>query len=370
VKRYSLSLTLVLDLLFFLFLILLFFGTGRAFLDLIRWRSSVLAFTLPSCIGITIATVAVTWFYQLGGSLTSFFWVISIAVATFLFWRLSTLPFATFHLRALFKLEYLLVTGFAMLILLPALLGGTQFTIFRSNQDDAFNYLEAAITYREQSFANITHWSSIDFVSRGLFPFSQVNLAYRPEISFLYSALSCFRPSAFLSLHYVFLVYFQFITFCGTCGLASEVLKGRHRIIAILLAAGVVGGFWGQYILDIDAWSQFAFMPLATCSLVLLIKILQNQTNAEKPDHSAKFSAVYCVSWIGLFYMYPEGAIFILVAHTGCFIAGLIFFRLRISWRHFLISVSVFCCLMIPVLQGNVLFLKDQTNQALMSLDW
>jgi len=63
----------MLEICFFLFLVVLFYGAGRAFLDLIRWESDYLAFTLASCVGVVVVTIAVTWFYKLGGSLNRFF---------------------------------------------------------------------------------------------------------------------------------------------------------------------------------------------------------------------------------------------------------------------------------------------------------
>ena len=104
--------------------------------------------------------------------------------------------------------------------------------------------------------------SRISQISRhGLFKFGQDNLLYRPQITFLYGALSSFHLAAFLRLHYILLVYFQFLAFCAVRALAAELLPGR-RIIPLLLATALVGGFWGQYILDIDAWSQISCMPV------------------------------------------------------------------------------------------------------------
>jgi hypothetical protein len=357
----------VLDVCFFLFLILLFYGAGRAFLDLIGWRSDLLPFTLPSSVGITILTVAVTWFYQLGGSLELFFWITSIGVGVFSIWRLARVPVRRFTPTG--RVECLLVLSFAVLILLPALIGGIQLSIFRGNHHDAFNYLESAITYREQPFATVTHWSPLDFIAQGLFPYARDNLAYRPEITFLYGALSSFDPAGFLRLHYVLLLYFQFLSFCGTWALASELLTGR-RIISILLAAGIVGGFWGQYVLDLDAWSQSAFMPLAVCGLILLIKLAQNGTSFGRPPQAAKLELVYTVVWLGLFYLYPEGACFALPGHAACLIAGSLLFRVLIPWRRFLMWGLAFCLGMVPVFWSNVLTLRDQTGYAFTSFDW
>jgi hypothetical protein len=55
----------MLEICFFLFLIFLFYGAGHIFLGVIRWKLNYLAFTLPSCIGVVVITIAATWFYEL-----------------------------------------------------------------------------------------------------------------------------------------------------------------------------------------------------------------------------------------------------------------------------------------------------------------
>lgn len=50
--------------------------------------------------------------------------------------------------------------------------------------------------------------------------------------------------------------------------LLARELVPRKPILAELLSAAIVGGFWGQYIVDINAWSQAAAMP---CFLFVLL---------------------------------------------------------------------------------------------------
>ena len=146
----------MLEICFFLFLVVLFYGVGRAFLDLIRWESEYLTFTLASCVGVVVVTIAVTWFYKLGGNLNRFFWIISILVGSFLFWKLITQRGELSRPTAGARFEFGAMVGFAALIVLPALIGGEQFAFFRGNHHDSFNYLEAAITYRKLSYPQVT----------------------------------------------------------------------------------------------------------------------------------------------------------------------------------------------------------------------
>jgi hypothetical protein len=359
----------MLEVCFFLFLILLFYGAGRLFLDLIRFQENDLPFTLPSAIGLVVVTVTVTWYYKLGGNLNRFFWIISTVVAGFLLWRLITRRSNLFQSLSGFPIEFLTIAIFAAAIFLPTMLGGEQFTIFRGNHHDSFNYLESAITYRKMSFPQISGLDPVELVRRGLFKFGQENLLYRPEITFLYAMLSSFYPGAFIRLDYVLLVYFQFLSFTAVRAVAAKLLPAR-RIIPVLLAAALVGGFWGQYILDIDSWSQSACTPLAVFSLLLLIKLTETASNSGTLHFAPKLLALYAIAWIGMFYLYPEAAGFLLPAHIVCWVVAAWFFGLRVSWfASGMTGLSVFG-LLLPVFNSNVMFLIQQGGLSLSGLNW
>jgi hypothetical protein len=359
----------MLEICFFLFLVVLFYGAGRAFLDLIRWESDYLAFTLGSCTGVVVVTIAVTWFYKLGGSLNRFFWIISIIVGGFLFWKLMTRGRSLFLRISGARLEFLAMAGFAACIILPALSGGEQFTFFRGNHHDSFNYLEAAITYRKLSYSHVSQLDIVQLVHLGLFKFGQDNLHYRPEITFLYASLSSFHSEAFLRLHYVLLVYFQFLSFCTVRALVVELLPGR-RIIQLLLATALVGGFWGQYILDIDAWSQISCMPLIVFSLLLLIKLTQTIRSPEETHSVDKPLLLYALVWVGLFYLYPEAAGFLLPAHAICWAIAAGLFKLRVNWSTAGLATLAACILLLPIFDSNLLFLLGQGSGSLARYDW
>jgi hypothetical protein len=101
----------MLEICFFLFLVLLFYGAGGVFLSLIHWKSNYLSFTLPSSDGVVVVTIAVTWFYKLGGSLSIFSWVISIVVGVFLLWRLIADRANLSHRVSSVGLEFLAMTN-------------------------------------------------------------------------------------------------------------------------------------------------------------------------------------------------------------------------------------------------------------------
>jgi len=352
---------------FFLFLTLLFYGAGCALLIVTRCEAH--SFTVPSCVGVVVVTLTVTWFYKLGGNLTRFFWIVSVLIGAFLLWKLIASRRQLFGHISRARCEFFAIAAFAAAVVLPALLGGEQFVIFRGNHYDSFNYLEAAITYRNLSYAQISHLTAAEFVRHGLFKFGRDNLLYRPEITFLYGALSSFHPAAFLRLHYILLVYFQFLAFCVVRALATELLPSR-RIIALLLATALVGGFWGQYILDIDAWSQISCMPLAVLSLLILIKLTQTSANPEKPNSAVKLLGIYGLVWLGLFYLYPEAACFLLPAHAICWVIAVCSFKLRVNWLAACLAALGVCALLLPVFDSNLIFLTKQYNGSLAGFNW
>ena len=74
---------------------------------------------LASCIGVVVVTIAVTWFYKLGGSLNRFFWIVSVIVGSFFLWKLMTRGRSVLSRIAGNRLEFLVMLGFAACIILP-----------------------------------------------------------------------------------------------------------------------------------------------------------------------------------------------------------------------------------------------------------
>jgi hypothetical protein len=353
---------------FFLYLVLLFYGAGRAFLCLVRWQHKEFLFTLSSSIGVIVITLAMTWYYRLGGRLNHFFWIVSIIVGSFLIWWLIC------HIKILrsiadARLELLAGVGFSVLALLPGILGGEQFVIFRGNEWDSFNYLQSAMTYQTLPYARVDHLNAAELVDHGCFQFGHDNLLYRPEVTFLYGMLSSYHLKAFLRLHYFLLVYFQFLAFFAVRALAAELLPSR-RVIPFLLAAAIVGGFWGQYILDIDAWSQISCMPLIVLSLLLLIKLTQTTSQIESRYADAKLIIIYALIWVGMFYLYPEAAGFILPAHAICLIVAICFLKVRVNWRFVGLVALAAGALLLPVTKSNLAFLLWQAARTMAGFNW
>jgi hypothetical protein len=354
---------------FFLFLVLLFYGAGRLLLYLTHLQFDQSQFTVPSCVGLVAVTVAATWFYKSGCRLAGFFWITIIVTAVFL------LLLLIFERRQLIRtvkhrrLEIVAMAIFSFLLLLPGLLGGEQFVIFRGNYHDSFNYLEAAITYQKLPYYQVSHSNITDLVRLGFSKFGQDNLRYRPEIAILYDGLSLFSPGDFLRLHYTFLVYFCFLALCSVRLLASALLPSQ-KLTSVLLAGALVGGFWGQYILDIDAWSQIACMPILVLNLLLLLRLIHPIDSQKAPAYRLPVIMLYAVLWIGMFYLYPEAAVFLVPAHLFCFIIAAGFFRLRPNWSAAGIVVLSIFGFLAPVLDNNVAFLKDQAEGSFSSVTW
>jgi hypothetical protein len=55
--------------------------------------------------------------------------------------------------------------------------------------------------------------------------------------------------------------------------LLARELVPRKPVLAELLSAAIVRGFWGQYIVDINAWSQAAAMPLLLLAFLFFRRI-------------------------------------------------------------------------------------------------
>jgi hypothetical protein len=103
------------------------------------------------------------------------------------------------------------------------------------------------------------------------------------------------------------LVYFQFLSL-GVLWLMARELVPERPLTTLLLCVLIVGGFWGQYILDINAWSQEAALPLL---LMVLLMLLRSFVHERFTGRLTSWSpTVFAFVVMGAFYLYPEATMF------------------------------------------------------------
>jgi hypothetical protein len=198
-----------------------------------------------------------------------------------------------------------------VLLTLPGIIGSTQFVLFRGNHYDAYNYLEMSSTYARFSHHDVVSLDTPSLTSLHGFYTAAWYMHERPLVAIVYAVIQHFNPGNFTHLHYYYLIYSLFLA-GGLLGLILSELTGQSkRWICYISGFSFVFGFWGQYILDLDAWSQVAWTPLELLFIFIWIKysIRTNQhTMSNLIDWP--FLSYFIALSVCSFCMYFEGYLF------------------------------------------------------------
>jgi hypothetical protein len=353
--------------LFFVFLIAFFYSVGLPFRGMLKgfgWEGSII---VTSSCGLALASLAVTLGYRFGLLPPLIFWLLVglglVGLAnTFAHRRDPIGPMSRSS-----KICALIGTLTAGLMFVPILTGGIQFGLFQGNYIDAFRYLESAMTYTKWPYGQLHAATANQILDAGLFPVAAQILNLRPTVAILYAVVSNFSPTKFLGLNYVLLVYFQFLSVGVLWLLARELVSGRP-LSTLLLSVFIVGGFWGQYILDINAWSQEAALPLLLTAMLMVLRSFSHERFAV--GLAAWQPIAITILAIGAFYFYPEGTMFYLPGAAGAVAVGFWKTR-RIAMIGPLIAAgAVATVLLFPVKESNIDFFFHQVGSALSEVDW
>ena len=357
----------LISVLFFVFLATFFYAIGLPFHRMLisfDWEKSII---VTSTCGLAFASLAVTLGYRFGMLPQLMFWLL-IGLGLFCLgnafvnWRHLIAPVP------LTSKSYVLIGMLAAaLMLVPILTGGTLFTLFQGNYIDALRYLESATTYTKWSYAQIHGASQKQLLDAGLFPVAADLLHVRPTVAILYAVLSNFAPSLFLGLNYVMLVYFQFLSL-GVLWLMARELVPERPLTTLLLCVLIVGGFWGQYILDINAWSQEAALPLL---LMVLLMLLRSFVDERFTGRLTSWSpTVFAFVVTGAFYLYPEATMFYAPGIAVALGVGFWKTRRTVKVGPLIPAAAITVVLLFAVKESNVDFLGGQAGTALHDVDW
>jgi hypothetical protein len=279
--------------------------------DRFAWRL-LLAPTLGTC----VLAVAVPIAYRAGITIVQLFWIsLALAIVVLALRARATLRMV----RALSTGErrfVAIITGVCavatLILLAPRWAGGDQFSVFQGNQWDTFGYLESAMVYAREPHSAIQGITDLQAMHNPMLTLATSQLHLRPSVHELYAVFSRVAPGQAYRLYYPFLVF----PFVQLIGVIMFVLRNafpamtRASWLAIALVFPL--GFWGQYVFDINAWSQIAAQPV----LVLMFGITIH--SLARPEHDSRaavrIGAVLAIAVAGAIYLYPEGLLVYAVA--------------------------------------------------------
>ena len=293
------------------------------------------ALIIAPIVGYGLAGAAATLLYVAGLTMKTIFLMLvataSISVMVVLLRRLSGRKGnVTWTADSEAKRELLVVLlGWAaatIMLILPAWTGGLQFTCFRGNIHDQFTYLSAATSYAHQPPARVLNAGMRDFLTDPLLIQGKDTIRMRPAVVCLFACLGQMIPSQLYRLHYAYVALLLSTSVLSLSFLALNIDDAPwlgNTIFAALASLATTVGFWGQYVIDISAWSQIGALPLLSCVVALVVAKLGDSsrqgsgspgstsggarpgTPTKRPARAAYF-AVTAALVFGSVYFYPE----------------------------------------------------------------
>lgn len=192
----------------------------------------------------------------------------------------------------------------ALILLLPRFVGGDQFAVFQGNQWDTYGYLGSAITYATKPYHAIAHAPLTQLLRNPYFSIAQGQLTERPSVHELYALFSRVVPGEAYRMYYTYLVWFMAQMVLVVVFVVRNVFPTARPWTWLAIAVAFPLGFWGQYVLDINAWSQIASAPLLFAMFGFVIIAA---SSPERRD-ALRLACGLAVMTAGAVYLYPEGS--------------------------------------------------------------
>ncbi|MEP6859997.1 MAG: hypothetical protein ABJE66_05220 [Deltaproteobacteria bacterium] len=262
----------------------------------------------------------------------------------------------------------------SLVLLLPRWTGGDQFAVFRGNQWDSYNYLESAIAFGEKPYAKVDRATQLDELRDPTLVIAKAQLPNRPSVHELYALFSRVAPGRAYRMQYAYLVFFMAQLALVALFALRNAVPHIHPGIACAIAWALPLGFWGQYILDIDAWSQVASASILFAVFALSLRAADELSASE----ARRLAIAIGFASAGAVYLYPEG-LSIYLAATGPVVVvwiALGFLRARragagMQWRR-LIPLAGFSGIAAAVLSPDLvrLLLGQLSRGNSAAIDW
>ena len=168
------------------------------------------------------------------------------------------------------------------------------------------NYEGMAYSYGAPSFAEIATMVPGDALSRtGSFAIDARNeLATRPAVAVILSSFYRVALPSTIDAAYPYMAALSVLVWFPLTFLQASCFGAGIGLAAIVAFCAVVG-FFGQYVIDINAWGQLAGMPLGIATLGLFVAYA---TDRAQPTWASRIGAGAAVAILvgGMLYLYPE----------------------------------------------------------------
>lgn len=305
---------------------------------------------LSPVLGLCLLTVASTLLYRIDLPMATVGVVILLAVPFILVFdrRTFALAFGSFRPSVPAYLSFLFAV---VLMLAPMWLGGAQFSVFQGNHFDQINYIACSAAFGRNVHSAVLSAGLNDFLANPLVIWGNDLANARPSIMYLFALYTKMAGLKLYVATYSFLVLLLALSVFPIHRFLERFTSGvgRSSIWAVSIASVCFPlGFWGQYLFDINAWSQLGSTAVLLSVVVLNSELLKKRVEGDRPT---LFHYVgLAVFWAGAAYLYPENTTYHLGTICGAIAIATLFGGLAWGDAARLIGANLagisICCLL------------------------
>jgi hypothetical protein len=198
----------------------------------------------------------------------------------------------------------LIAAAVVLVCLLPAWIGGAQFSIFQGNPHDQISYLASAVSYHVRTHQELLTANG-GVGSELIFSRGRALLSARPAVPMVLSALAVFHAS-FVASVYSYLVALQILVLFSFYFVLLNVFQTSRAAMIVCAVALTIGPFQ-QYVLDINAWSHLAGQPIYVLLTGMIVFAIGTRRFGLQSLELAKLAVLIGALLASAMYVYPEG---------------------------------------------------------------
>lgn len=294
--------------------------------------------------------------FDIDTKLISLFFVLVICISLiFLLYKKEN-----FFLNNIKKI--LIITIFPIIFFLTiGFIYGEQYYVFRGNYWDYFNYVSSALLYWDSNFSEVLSLKEKSDLPL-FFKTALASQNSRPLVMLIISYFYNFKFIDIFLLSYFFKIFIiSLSTISFYCFLKNFFKRNKFKEILIITVTYILS-FWNLYVIEIDAISQLASLPIF---FLLLSKIKEIFENFKTKNYNFYFYIVILFS--AFFLLYPElSIIYVLII----LIYGIISKNINLNFfrENYLIIflfISLFLILTLTNYKSTYIFLFEQSKDGL-----
>jgi hypothetical protein len=262
----------------------------------------------------------------------------------------------------------LLIT--ALFLSMPFLIGGYEFSVLRGNGTDSFNYVTIADTLLNYplNWINSQNQKSLALISPTL-PLASEFLQSRFSTSAVLAFVSALFRMAPIEFEYVYTLVLSLLFVNAITGLMA--ISGFKKWFVPWIASIATMGFWGQFLLDLRAFSHITAVPILITILGFIL--------APQERHQKIFSTpqvIISILLAAIWFQYPEICVAFLPLLTVILFERSATFQqtnnnFKYLLKYFIRTLALVLLIISPSLGLYIKFIKTQGQFAISSsLGW